>query len=116
MSIKLKDTIYDLINNSIKLQTSRKLWGQSFDGTANVNGKITIEGIGSIAITQKKGNNTVFNLGSGSNSTAQSTEYGILQLFQNSSELVRIYAEDSASWINAGNFGIGTTSPLVNFM
>ena len=40
MSIKLKDTIYDLINSSIKLETSRKLWGQSFNGTGDVSGNI----------------------------------------------------------------------------
>ena len=40
MSVKLKDTIYDLVNSSLKLANSRTLWGRSFNGTENVSGNI----------------------------------------------------------------------------
>ena len=100
------------IASATKLQTARTIWGQSFDGTGNVDGIIKITGIGGAGISQYKGSNYVFSLGSGSGSAAVGTEYGILQLFQNGSELIRLYAHgNSASWINAGNVGIGTTAP-----
>lgn len=80
--------------------------------TLTTNGLITISGIGMTAIMQKKGTGTVFSLGSGSSGTTAGTEYGILSLFQNGTEMVRLYANSSnPSWINAGNVGIGTTSP-----
>lgn len=104
------------VASATKLQTERTIWGQSFDGTGNVNGLITVSGIGGAAITQEKGANTVFRLGSGSSATTAGTEYGILSLFQNGTEMVRLYANSSnPSWINAGSFGVGTASPGAKF-
>ena len=100
------------VASATKLETARTLWGQSFDGTANVDGLITVSGIGGRAIVQTKGTNTVFSLGSASSGTTAGTENAILQLFHNGTEMVRLYANSSnPSWINAGNVGIGTASP-----
>lgn len=51
-------------------------------------------------------------IGSGSSSPIAGTELGILQLFNNSNEVVRIYARTADdSWINSARLGIGTDSP-----
>ena len=81
-------------------------------GGITTNTGLTIKDTGGSAVLQFKGENRVFALGSGSSSTPQGTEYGILQLYHNGSELVRLYANNSSnSWINAGNVGIGTNNP-----
>ena len=77
-----------------------------------INGKLTVSGIGGWAIEQKKGDSYVFSLGSGSSSTSVGTENGILQLYQNGSEVVRLYAASGqSSWINSARLGVGTSSP-----
>lgn len=59
----------------------------------------------------------VFNLGSGTGSTTVGYELGIFQLFHNSVECTRFYANNGgyANWVcngsNAGNFGVGTDRP-----
>ena len=52
-------------------------------------------------------------LGSGSSTPASNAEYGILQLFHQGSDKIRLYANPNQNnWIdNGGSFGIGTTSP-----
>lgn len=76
-----------------------------------INGKITVSGIGGWAIEQKKGDSYVFSLGSGSASTSVGTENGILQLYQNDLEVVRLYAASGENnWI-LNNLGIKTSNP-----
>lgn len=59
------------------------------------------------------GDTKIAALGSGSSNPSSGGEYGILQLFHNGSETIRLYsAPNENSWIsNGGKFGIGTTSP-----
>lgn len=94
----------DIINGNVesatKLQTARTIWGQSFDGTANVNGTLT--GVSGITFS----NASAFNI----------DEYGNFKAKENS---------DSAYWhidrydgtvsicvrSQSGNVGIGTDSP-----
>lgn len=102
--------------SATKLQTARTLWGQSFNGTSSISGKLTVSGIGGWAIEQKKGDSYVFSLGSGSSSTSVGTENGILQLYQNGTEVVRLYAASGeSSWINAAKLGVGTSNPVHKF-
>ena len=91
--------------SATKLQTARSIWGQSFNGTANVSGNMT--GVGSISAT---GNHTFYN----------TTNGGVL-LYPgiNSSEALRIdRASNTGGWVSNlmtiyfnGNVGIGTISP-----
>lgn len=41
------------VNNASKLQTARNLWGNSFDGTKDINGSIVFPAIGDTAISNK---------------------------------------------------------------
>lgn len=41
------------VNNASKLQTARNLWGNSFDGTKDINGSIIFPAIGDTAISNK---------------------------------------------------------------
>lgn len=41
------------VNNASKLQTARNLWGNSFDGTKDINGSIVFPNIGDTAISNK---------------------------------------------------------------
>lgn len=78
-----EDTVY----NAIKLKTARTIWGQNFDGTANVNGNI-------------------------SNTQAIKSKDGVwLDLYGNNG--IAFYTANTVRgcFSNSGNFGIGTTSP-----
>ena len=60
----------------------------------------------------------VIAMGTGSSSnnsgTSGGTEHGILQMFHNGTEEIRLYTQGN-SWVT-NNFGIGTTTPNVNLM
>lgn len=61
---------------------------------------------GLLALTIKRDLRSVVNIGSG---TTGNGEVGILQLYNNNAENVRIYSSGD-SWFNGGNVGIGTAT------
>lgn len=93
------------VASATKLQTARKIWGQDFDGTGNVNGVITDTGssrdIG--LICQGSSYKLGFIIGSGN------TNRGIYDHTNNSWLLYRDASTNVL--IPQGNVGIGTTSP-----
>ena len=97
-----------------KLQTARTLWGQSFDGTANVSGNMT--GVGTISAN---GNNTITKTttdnaafvaanSNGSISLLVATNRGI---YDNSTNDWVIATNGTNTWLRLGNVGIGTDTP-----
>ena len=116
-------------NTATKLQTARTIWGQSFNGTANVSGSMT--GVGSITmsgdINMDNNKNIRFEDTSGISMSAlhfsaKNTLYVGYSIATNGYDSVingnNLYFNTSTSlstrmFINsAGNVGIGTTSPV----
>lgn len=121
----LPDKVIPVSNNvatsAAKLQTPRTIWGQSFDGTGNVNGTLQIErasNFGSfnegIRIVGTSSEWCVIMLGckAGSYSGVINSQWGLMKT---ASDAFRIGRGSSSSSfleiINNGNVGIGTTSP-----
>ena len=121
----LPDKVTPVSNNiatsATKLQTPRTIWGQSFDGTGNVNGTLQIErasNFGSynegIRIVGTSSEWCVIMLGckAGSYSGVINSQWGLMKT---NSDAFRIGRGSSSSSfleiINNGNVGIGTTSP-----
>lgn len=111
----------DNVASATKLQTPRSIWGQSFDGTGNVNGTLQIErasNFGSynegIRIVGTSSEWCVIMLGckAGSYSGVINSQWGLMKT---ASDAFRIGRGSSSSSfleiINNGNVGIGTTSP-----
>lgn len=109
------------VNYATKLQTPRTIWGQSFDGTGNVNGTLQIErtsNFGSynegIRIVGASNEWSVIMLGckAGSYSGTINSQWGLMKT---NSDTFRIGRGSSSSSfleiITNGNVGIGTTSP-----
>ena len=100
--------------SATKLQTSRTLWGQSFDGTANVSGNMTgvgsISASGDVASTTSTSNSIKHSV-SNSNGTIElyaSTNRGV---YDRTASSWLIASNGTNSWMPLGNVGIGTTSP-----
>lgn len=106
----------DNVASATRLQTARTLWGQSFNGGANVSGNMT--GVGSVAssygiahnitdINTSVGTNAYwYGLGlhlSGQNNFVTLGGYFGLKLFS---------ANGMLSMLDNGNVGIGTASPM----
>lgn len=101
----LAATVNSNVASATKLQTSRTIWGQSFDGTGNVDGDFVMNGnfkmIGSYMFLKKSG-----------------TNYGIYLGTSNNGDL-SFSGHNNYSWTktiatlqySTGNVGIGTTSP-----
>lgn len=121
----LPDKVIPVSNNiatsATKLQTPRTIWGQSFDGTGNVNGTLQIErtsNFGSynegIRIVGASNEWSVIMLGckAGSYSGTINSQWGLMKT---NSDTFRIGRGSSSSSfleiITNGNVGIGTTSP-----
>ena len=117
------------VASATKLQTARTIWGQSFNGTANVSGSMT--GVGSITmsgdINMDNNKNICFEDTSGISMSAlhfsaKNTLYVGYSIATNGYDSVingnNLYFNTSTSlstrmFINsAGNVGIGTTSPV----
>lgn len=97
---------------------SNKAYGAAFAGDAAIRcGNITTTAIsgGDSSIRIKSANNTsIAFIGSGSSTPVSGGEYGIVQLYQNGTEMHRLYANpNDPSWLcyGSGNLGIGTNSP-----
>lgn len=121
----LPDKVISVSNNvatsATKLQTPRSIWGQSFDGTGNVNGTLQIErasNFGSynegIRIVGTSSEWCVIMLGckAGSYSGVINSQWGLMKT---ASDAFRIGRGSSSSSfleiINNGNVGIGTAVP-----
>lgn len=111
----------DNVASATKLQTPRTIWGQSFDGTGNVNGTLQIERASNfvsynegIRIVGTSSEWCVIMLGckAGSYSGVINSQWGLMKT---ASDAFRIGRGSSSSSfleiINNGNVGIGTNSP-----
>lgn len=109
------------VASASKLATARTIWGQSFDGTGNVNGTLQIERASNfgkynegIRIVGTSSEWCVIMLGckAGSYSGVINSQWGLMKT---DSDAFRIGRGSSSSSfleiINNGNVGIGTTSP-----
>ena len=111
---KVGDLAYTSSNvaSATKLQNSRTIWGQSFDGTGNVSGALTgvtsITASGHTKVNSLKTQYICIECDNNGNSHGRSSEInnydGPLYLQYNSSRNCAICA-------GGGNVGIGTTSP-----
>lgn len=98
---------YNISNNGTasKLETARKLWGQSFDGTADVSG--TLSGVANIQFSA----NNAYDIGSNGNASRYIYTHW---LGSKSGANLRLAANNSDNQIvlhTNGNVGIGTNSP-----
>lgn len=112
-------------NSATKLQTARTIWGQSFDGTGNVNGTLQIErasNFGSynegIRIVGTSSEWCVIMLGckAGSHSGVIDSQWELMKTAFDTFRIGR--GSSSSSFLEitkAGNVGIGTTSPAYKF-
>ena len=97
----------DNVASATKLQTSRSLWGQSFNGTANVDGALTVHHTGACG---------VYISGGGESSYSCQASGGLRWVLGGYPD--RFFIWDSSgngnerlSILNNGSVGIGTTSP-----
>ena len=113
----------NIANSATKLQTPRTIWGQSFDGTGNVNGTLQIErtsNFGSynegIRIVGASNEWSVIMLGckAGSYSGTINSQWGLMKTNSDTFRIGRGSSSSSSSFleiITNGNVGIGTSSP-----
>jgi hypothetical protein len=114
-------TLTDNVASATRLQTPRTIWGQSFDGTGNVNGTLQIErasNFGSynegIRIVGNSNEWCVIMLGCKAESYSGyiDSQWGLIKT---NSDTFRVSRGSSSSSfleiINNGNVGIGTTTP-----
>lgn len=121
----LPDKVIPVSNNiatsATKLQTPRTIWGQSFDGTGNVDGTLQIErtsNFGSynegIRIVGASNEWSVIMLGckAGSYSGTINSQWGLMKTNSDTFRIGRGSLSSSfLEIITNGNVGIGTTSP-----
>lgn len=104
------------VASATKLQTERTLWGQSFDGTENVTGKIIMPNNNSYAVNNADGTNysamymspsNILQIGYGTAGKGYDTIIN-----GNTVKLTYGTSRTNALFINSsGNVGIGTTNP-----
>lgn len=104
------------IATATALATARTLWGQSFDGTANVSGNMTdvgtITGNGNITVTKTTTADTMVSV-INSNGTVRlytSANRGLFDGTSGSTGWI-IATNGTNTWMSRGNVGIGTTTP-----
>lgn len=104
------------IATATALATARTLWGQSFDGSANVSGNMTgvgtIAASGDITVTKTTTADTIISV-TNSNGTVRlfaSTNRGLFDGTSGSTGWI-IATNGTNTWMSRGNVGIGTTTP-----
>ena len=104
------------IATATALATARTLWGQSFDGSANVSGNMTdvgtITGNGNITVTKTTTADTIISV-TNSNGTVRlytSADRGLYDGTSGSTGWI-IATNGTNTWMSRGNVGIGTTTP-----
>lgn len=90
------------VASATKLQTARTLWGNSFDGSANINGNI------SVSRGDATDHSVVCTNNNGSISLLTSTNRGV---YDNTKGNWLIASNGTNSWLPIGNVGIGTNVP-----
>lgn len=97
----------DNVASATKLQTARSLWGQSFNGTANVDGALTVHHTGACGVYISGGGESSYSCQASGGlrwvSGAYPDRYFIWDSSGNGNERLTI--------LNNGSVGIGTTSP-----
>lgn len=95
----------DNVASATKLQTARALWGQSFNGTANVDGALTVHHTGACGVYISGGGESSYSCQASGGLRWVSGAYPDRYFIWDSSNNERL------SILNNGNVGIGTTSP-----
>ena len=90
------------VGSATKLQTARTLWGQSFDGTGNVNGTLTN--------TNSTGTDTIIRC-SNTNGQIELMTYANRGVYDRTKTRWLIATNGANSWLDCGNVGIGTNAP-----
>lgn len=95
----------DNVASATKLQTARSLWGQSFNGTGNVDGALTVHHTGACGVYISGGGESSYSCQASGGLRWVSGGYPDRYFIWDSSNNERL------SILNNGNVGIGTTSP-----
>ena len=98
--------VTDNIASAIKLQTPRSLWGQTFDGTGNVNGTIHVNSGGIYPIILRNSGGSECSI-----DYQCSGEHFVAGVYPDRFFIWRENGGEIASFLSNGNVGIGTTSP-----
>lgn len=100
----------DNVASATKLLTPRTLWGQSFDGTGNVNGAMTVNYTGETGILLKR-----VEAGSGAfirlYNNNQTTNYFRIGMYGAGYFGIAYNGADAIAVTTSGNVGIGTIAP-----
>lgn len=101
-------------STATKLQTARTIWGQSFDGSANVSGNMTdvgsISASDNITITKNNTNETKF-IAKNNNGQIELLTSANRGVYDRTSTSWLIATNGSNTWLACGNVGIGNSSP-----
>lgn len=99
-------TLGDNVASATKLQTPRSLWGQTFDGTGNVNGTIHVNSGGVYPIILRNSGGSECSI-----DYQCKGEHFVAGVYPNRFFIWRDNGGEIASFLSNGNVGIGTTSP-----
>lgn len=98
-------TLDDNVYSATKLQTPRSLWGQTFDGTGNVNGTIHVNSGGVYPIILRNSGGSECSI-----DYQCSGEHFVAGVYPDRFFIWRENGGEIASFLSNGNVGIGTTS------
>lgn len=99
-------TLDDNVYSATKLQTPRSLWGQTFDGTGNVNGTIHVNSGGVYPIILRNSGGSECSI-----DYQCSGEHFVAGVYPDRFFIWRENGGEIASFLSNGNVGIGTKSP-----
>lgn len=97
----------DNVASATKLQTARSLWGQSFNGTGNVDGALTVHHTGACGVYISGGGESSYSCQASGGLRWVSGAYPDRYFIWDSSG----YGNERLTILNNGFIGIGTTSP-----